>query len=107
MTIINATPHAITIIAADGSVAAEFPPSGAVVRVAEQATDAGNINGVPLFSVTYGDVEDIPATATEGTVYIVSAMVLAAAPHRTDLVAPYGFVRSDTGAIIGARGFRR
>lgn len=75
---INCTPHALTLN--DGTV---IPASGQVARVAASFTQFDE-NGV--CKQVFGDVQGIPAPQ-EGTLYIVSALVLAAS-DRTDLVAP-------------------
>jgi hypothetical protein len=71
----------------------------------------GNINGVPLVTTEYGEVEGLPAPQP-GTIYIVSLVVLQAlAGKRNDVVAPntaptpLGAVRDSQGRIIGVRSF--
>ena len=101
--IVNLTPHDITIT--DGPT---FPPSGTVARVSVQQVDAGAINGIPVKTQTFGDIVDLPAPQ-DGTVFIVSAIVLAAAKAvgRTDVVAPdtSNAVRNDQGHIVSVPGF--
>lgn len=75
---VNCTPHALNLN--DGRV---IEPSGNVARVTAGFTEFDE-NGVCQQS--FGDVTGIPAPA-ENTLYIVSALVLAAS-NRTDLVAP-------------------
>ncbi|MED0649938.1 hypothetical protein P9246_10725 [Aeribacillus pallidus] len=105
MKIINLTPHSVVIT--DGPI---FEPSGTVARVSVQQVDDGNINGVPVKKQTFGDIVDLPAPADD-TVYIVSAIVLAAAKAvgRTDCVAPdtSNAVRNDAGHIVSVPGFVR
>ena len=101
--IINLTPHDITIT--DGPT---FPPSGIVARVSVQQVDAGTIAGIPVKTQTFGDIVDLPAPQ-DGMVFIVSAIVLAAAKAvgRTDVVAPdtSNAVRNDQGHIVSVPGF--
>lgn len=103
MKIINLTPHDIVIT--DGPT---FPPSGIVARVSVQQVDVGDINGIPVKAQTFGDIVDLPAPQ-DGTVFIVSAIVLAAAKAagRTDVVAPdtSNAVRNDQGHIVSVPGF--
>lgn len=102
-TFVNLTPHAITLN--DGRI---FPSVG-VARVSNSFTDF-DANGV--CDVTFGDVTGLP-TPKEGTLYIVSALVLSAAKAagRTDCVAPATghplCVRSDKGFITSVPGFIR
>lgn len=101
--IINLTPHAVTIT--DGPT---FQPSGQVARVSVQQVDDRDINGVPVKKQTFGDIVDLPNPQAD-TVYIVSAIVLAAAKDmgRTDVVAPdtANAVRNDNGHITSVPGF--
>lgn len=105
MKIVNLTPHEIVIT--DGPT---FQPSGKVARVSVQQVDDGDINGVPVKKQTFGDIVDLPDPA-DGTVYIVSALVLSAAKAagRTDCVAPdtANAVRDDHGHIVSVPGFVR
>lgn len=105
MKIINLTPHAIVIT--DGPT---FEPSGTIARVSVTQVDDGAIAGVPVKKQTYGDIIDLPAPAPD-TVYIVSAIVLAAAKEagRTDCVAPdtSNAVRNEAGHIVSVPGFVR
>ena len=105
MKIVNLTPHDIVIT--DGPT---FPPSGIVARVSVQQVDAGDINGIPVKTQTFGDIVDLPDPADD-TVYIVSALVLSAAKAagRTDCVAPdtANAVRDDNGHIVSVPGFIR
>ena len=94
MTTINTTPHAINL---PGLV---IPPSGDVVRVSVKLTDAGNHNGIPLVRGTYGEVTGLPPEQ-DGVMYIVSALVRAALPHRKDLASPAKLVRDAQGNIVG------
>lgn len=78
MEIVNLTPHPIVIT--DGKT---YPPSGQVARVSTQYGVA--VNGVA--DVSFGEIQGLPDPQPD-TIYIVSAMLVAAAPHRTDLVSP-------------------
>jgi hypothetical protein len=79
---LNLTPHAITIRRADGDIT--FPPSGKVARVATNAVRVGTYNGIPVVSNKYGPVEGIVRDEQGVPVpCIVSGMVLAALPAGT------------------------
>jgi hypothetical protein len=103
MKFVNLTPHALTV---EGL--GTIPASGSVARVTVNSTDVGSVGGVRLRAQLKGAVTDLPP-ASEGTVYIVSGMVLDAlnGTRRSDVVAP------DTGAdavrqngqIVAVRGF--
>jgi hypothetical protein len=103
MNIINLTPHAINII--NGDTTTKIDPSGTVARVSVQVVATDN---PMLYTQQYGDVQDLPAPQ-DNTIYIVSALVLARVPNRTDIYAPLTAqaIRNDTGQIIGVPGLVR
>lgn len=76
----------------------ECHPSGKVARV--------EFSNFCFSTVFYGEIENLPEPE-EGTIYIVSAMVLAAAKEkgRTDVVHP-DCIRKD-GFIVSVPGFVR
>lgn len=98
MIIINLTPHTINVCGG-GSYA-----SSGVARVSETETQIGTVNGIPLFRKTWGPVVGLPAPQPD-TIYIVSAMVKAAAGNRSDLLVPTKLVRDENGNVIGCQGF--
>ena len=100
--IINLTPHTITL-----NNGTEHPPSGKVARVANKFSNFC----CGISSVFYGEIENLPEPE-EGTIYIVSALVLAAAKEkgRTDVVAPatgYPDCVRENGFIVSVPGFVR
>ena len=95
MPIINTTPHPINL-----PLGITIPPSGDLVRVSVQLNDAGNHDGIPLVRGTYGEVTGLPPQQ-DGVLYIVSALVRAALPLRTDLASPAKLVRDGDGNITG------
>jgi len=99
--LLNATPHAVVLHRLDGSTV-ELPPCGVVPRVSSIAVPLGVLDGVPLVRHVYGEVEGLPAPE-EGVVLIVSAMVRAACPDRSDLVSPGDLVRDAQGRVVGCR----
>ena len=106
--IINATPHVITLVSKQGvqqdskkqflaetvEVVKEIPPSGILPRVSMSNSPAGEIDGIPVESVTYGKIEGLPEYQDD-VYYIVSGLVAAAAAKvgRTDCLAPGALVR--------------
>lgn len=106
MTFINLTPHTLNLFNAQGEVLT-LPPSGNVARVAETRTPAGEIDGIPVDTVGFGEVTGLP-DPQEGVTFIVSALVAGAVPFvRTDVVSPGAPVRDEQGNIIGAKGLSR
>lgn len=107
--LINLTPHTVTIVDEESRKILEVPPSGQVARVEVMREPVGTLNGVPLVHNRYGDVQGLPEPR-EGTVYIVSLVVLQALQgKRNDVVAPdtspAGAVRDEEGRIIGVKAF--
>jgi len=109
MKVVNLTPHEITVEAGDGT--RTFPPSGKVARV-ENVADKFGIVSLSLDNelawVTYkpGRVEGLPKPKPN-TIFLVSAMVLAAVKGRDDLYAPdtgpESAIRDEAGRIIAVR----
>lgn len=84
--IVNLTPHVVRVSDKSGSVT-EYPASGVVARVNENSKEVGKIGGVPLCSISYGDLAGLPKPK-DLTLYIVSKVVFDAAIERDDLVYP-------------------
>ncbi len=108
MNIVNLTPHSIVLRDADGLDHA-ITASGAVARVSSTPGALENVAGVPVPVAgrqTFGEVEGLPAPV-EGTLYIVSAMVLGRpeCQGRDDVMGPGtgpndGAVRNDKGHVV-------
>jgi len=108
--IVNCTPHQINI-RPEGLPEVVVPPSGVVPRVSVEQKIIAIIEGIPVVSTQYGAVEGLP-DPVEGTVYIVSALVLSAlVGSRPDCVAPdtspTSAVRNENGQIVAVRRFTR
>jgi len=96
--LVNLTPHAINL--PDGVI---IPPSGKIARVEMVTEDVDTVNGIPLtVSWAVGPV-NLPEPC-EGTLFIVSRMVAAAA-EREDLVFPGELERDENGRVIGCKTF--
>jgi len=82
-TFINLTPHDIKV--GDRI----FPASGKIARVSSVHNKLIEIDGIPVYTVEYGKIVDLPPEK-KGVIYIVSSMVLEAAKAegRNDCVAP-------------------
>ncbi|NBW12400.1 MAG: hypothetical protein EBR82_30645 [Caulobacteraceae bacterium] len=102
-TIINLTPHPINLHRKDGTVLT-FPPSGAIARVSETRYRVGRILDADVEIVEYDKPQNLPDELPD-VWYIVSGIVLAAAPKRPDLLAPGQPVRDDNGMIVGCKGW--
>lgn len=107
MNLTNLTPHAITLRSADGTDTI-VPPSGTVARVTSTPGALETVAGIPVPVAgmqTFGGVEGLPEPVT-GTVFVVSAMVLAALRgSRPDVVGPGtgpndGAVRNERGHVV-------
>lgn len=107
MKIINLTPHAINIMpeGANGPVIT-IPPSGQVARCATHRVqvDTVAVDGVPIpvNKTKFGEVEGLP-DPQPNTIFIVSAVVAQAVPHRPDVFIVDDAIRDEQGRIIGAR----
>jgi hypothetical protein len=105
MNIVNLTPHNVVLQDADG-VRTVIASSG-VARVACTPGALENVEGVPVpvaGRATYGAVEGLP-DPVEGTIYVVSAMVLGRCKDRDDVVGPGtgpkdGAIRNEDGNVI-------
>ena len=100
-TIKNLTPHTVTIVTSTGEQII-YMPTGVIPRLSTKTIQVGAVDGIPLTSTVFGDVQDMP-DAVQDTYLIVSRMVLAAMPYRSDLLVPNELVRNDKGQIIGCR----
>lgn len=112
----NLTPHTINInirpVGHSGNDIA-IPPSGKVARVSQTPGELRDIDMDSMIEVwdapTMGPVEGLPGPDdSPGTLYIVSAIVLAQCAGRTDVVAPGtgpadGPVRDEAGRIVAVR----
>lgn len=102
LTLSNLTPHTLNLVLPDGSVKA-VPPSGQVARCASTSSQAGEFDGIPLSKTTFGQVQDLPEPQ-DGTLFVVSALVRQAVPHRTDVASPGDLVRDADGNVVGCKG---
>lgn len=108
MKIKNLTPHPLKIQRLDGSfLELSKPEVGTLIpRRAATSVQCATIEGVAIATTQFGEVENLPEIE-DGTIYIVSRLVVDGAPHRIDLFAPGELLRDDQGVIIGAKGLAR
>jgi hypothetical protein len=114
MKLVNLTPHEVVILDSNDNIIAKIPPSGTVARVESGEELISVINGIPVYKVSYGNIQGLPEPEP-GTVYIVSIVVLSALKekgiNRKDVVAPntnpskHGAVRDPSGKIVGVKSF--
>lgn len=106
MQFINLTPHAINFIGEDDSVLRTVEPSGTLARVSTKTVTIGDIDGIPVTATEFMEVDGLPEPKW-GTVYIVSSVVAQRVPNRLDVFIPNESVRDDKGRIIGCRSLGR
>ncbi len=92
--IVNLTPHAIVCAGITTQ------PSGTVARLESTEHPAGELAGMPLTVVEFGQTVNLPEPQ-DGVWIIVSAMVRTANPLRVDLLSPGRLERDESGAVIG------
>lgn len=97
----NLTPHSIRVLHPDGTLAAEFPPSGTVARVATKSELVGTLHGVPIFHVVRGAVQGLPDG--DGP-FVVSLLVRESLPQDTRLFSPGELRRGLDGQPLGCVG---
>lgn len=117
MQIINCTPHAINILHGEAELDPRtrswkiigepfsiqtITPSGICPRCKQTEVEKSLVNGIPVISVEYGEIENLPEPK-EDTYLIVSALVASAGKQRgrNDLLIPARLVRDENGRIIG------
>ena len=102
MTLINLTPHPITLI--QGELVTVYPKEPVPARVSQQVTYSYVEDGILYEKIEFGPVSFLPAPVKNAR-YIVSAMVKSACPDRMDLVSPGELVRNSDENIIGCKSF--
>lgn len=103
-TILNLTPHAVTVAGVT------IQPSGTVARVSSTVKNVGTVTidgtDIPLTETQYGEVENLPEQRHD--VYcVVSSIVAARCKGRTDVVIPSEPIRDAEGRIIGCKALSR
>ena len=99
-TLINLTPHTVTLLKQNLNILTTIPSSGNAVRCSQQTINTGFIGDIPITSTTFGEVIGLPEEK-EGVYYIVSRLVMSACPNRKDLLVPNELQKDDTERIIG------
>ena len=108
---INLTPHVVSLMNGNGEII-PIPPSGDVCRLETHSHHVGTLRldgrTFPVFETLYGDIQGLP-DSKNGTIYIVSALVVAKC-DRKDVVAPdtgSTCLRHEDGRIKAVKGFVR
>ncbi|MBW1973767.1 MAG: hypothetical protein JRI44_13170 [Deltaproteobacteria bacterium] len=99
--IINLTPHPLVFMDEDKNILFEIPSSG-IARASQKETKIGELNGLPVYKMEYGKVENLPAPKKD-TIYVVSLLTAQAVPERQDVFVVAHPVRDEKGRIIGAQ----
>jgi hypothetical protein len=105
MIIVNLTQHEITLVSTIRN--SILPASGGIARVSTTRTSrpaivTGEGQEISVSAIVTGDVVGLPPP-TDGTVFVVSAMV-ASAVLRRDVFSPGDLVRDAAGVVTGCRG---
>lgn len=129
--IINCTPHPITLVISElrckhcgGSPSTDrdvcdcggeyeikedeinLPKGEVVPRISQSTHKVDEVNGIPITETVFGETQDLPE-AKDGTLLIVSRLILSANPNRKDLVVPNELLRDESGNIIGCKSLAR
>lgn len=100
MNIINLMPHDVNIVPETGEPVLTIPASGNVARLTSETVEIGEVNGIPITKIRYGDIYGLPDESA-GVCYIVSALVAQQCKHRNDIFIPNECVRDERGRIVG------
>jgi hypothetical protein len=94
--IINLTPHTLNIIGYG-----EIVSSG-IARANVVSMQIDTINGIPVYSSKYGEVEGLPSPEKD-TIYVVSALTAQSCKDRNDIYITNEAIRNESGQVIGCK----
>lgn len=105
--IVNVTPHEVH----DVNTGLRFQQSGKVARAIMESNEIVehplNNLGIGVYESKLKLIVNMPEKE-EGTIYIVSALVMKyLQDKRDDIVCPGNVIRDKDGAVIGCQGFKR
>lgn len=106
VTVVNLTPHTISVLDSANQVVMAIEPSGQLARLATSRECIGTVNGIPVNATVMGELTGLPDPQL-GTVYLVSLAAAKAVPERDDVFVTDDAVRDQSGRIIGCRAFAR
>lgn len=104
----NYTPHSLNIYSGDILIKT-FEKIGNV-RLLEDVQEVEETDGIPTVIKKYREATGLPEPEN-GTIFLVSKIVLDALPHRTDLrcpdTGPDSVIRDEAGNILGVTRLQR
>ena len=105
-TILNTTPHSVSLLNSNNEVVRVFEKSNISIRLSVKTEVGEPVGDIPTTKTVFGEPEGLP-NFNKDTFYIVSQLVKSACPDRTDLLVPAEVVRDQSGVIIGCRSLGR
>lgn len=107
LSVVNKTPHVVTIYSGDGlDKVATIEPLLPAARCETVQVLVAKQDDILFYKTRYGLVHNLPEPKP-GVIYIVSLLVQQAAPHRDDLWSPGQLVRDEKGLPVGCIGLSR
>lgn len=103
MSVVNLTPHDVTVVDEHARVIRSWRRSIDPARVEAVRVPLREVEGVPLLAEERTRAR-LPEPV-EGVWFIVSSVVSSAHPERGDLLVPSDLVRDDKGVVTGCRSF--
>lgn len=102
--VVNLTPHEITVMDKDDQVLVVYPPCGTLARLVSEFGAARAFGEVPLGALRFGQVDGLPEPLA-GVLYLVPLLVKLTTPNRPDVAVVVNEVRDECGRIVGCRRF--
>ena len=85
----NLTPHPLVLLCVTGT--QRVPQSGNIARVRHEQVPLDSVDGIPVYTTAYKDIEGLPEPV-EGVTYIVSSLIQHALKqagiNRPDVLSP-------------------
>ncbi|GAA1097965.1 hypothetical protein [Nocardiopsis metallicus] len=103
MSVVNLTPHEVTVVDEHARVIRTWQGSPDPARVEAVRVHLQEVEGIPLLAEERTRAR-LPEPV-EGVWFIVSSVVSSAHPERHDLLVPSDLVRDDKGVVRGCRSF--
>ncbi len=100
--IFNKTPHEINVVDSCGNPVCSIPLTGEPIRLEMKTEIVGKLGIIPLTKTVFGEPTGLPDEGG-GHWYVVSQLVKAALPDRTDLLVPAEMLRDEKGRIVGCQ----
>lgn len=103
---VNLTPHILNIYDEDKMLITSLSPEPTPARVAVSRKMISREMGIPVYTTTYGQIENLPEPE-QGTIFVVSFMVSNAVPGRLDVLSPGELLRDEGGQPVGCIGLTK